>query len=73
MVSSAVLDAYGIDVDTCSSLRVVLAGGNTLYIRGWLLPQIKPILGRVLVAYYSGLDFDFVGDELNKVADEVFK
>ena len=71
-VDASVLEDYNISVDDCSALRVELAGGNVLYIDGWILPEIKPVLGKILIAYYSGLTYDFVDSELNKVADKVF-
>ena len=72
-VDSEVLTAYGISVDDCNALRVVLAGGNVIYINGWILPEVKPILGKILLAYYSGLGYEFVERELNEVADKLFK
>lgn len=72
-VDTPILEAYNIDVDTCASLRLELTGGNIYYVEGWVLPEVKPILGDILLAYYSGLNYDFVDHELNKVADKVFK
>ena len=71
-VDSVVLDTFGIELDDCSSLRVQLAGGNVLYVDGWIIPEVKPILGKVLVAYFSGMTYDFVEEDLNKVADKAF-
>lgn len=73
MVDASVLEMYHIDVNDCNAVRVVLAGGSTFYISGWLMPEVVPILGKILVAYYSSLGYGFVEDELNKVAEKVFK
>lgn len=72
-IDSGLLEEFGIPVDTCSSLRVILSGGSVLSIKGWVVPEVKPVLGRILLAYYSGLTYDFVENELNKIADKIFK
>ena len=71
-VGSDVIQHYGLDIDTCSSLRINLAGGSPYYLKGFVLPEVKPIVGKIMLAYYSKLNYDFVGKDLDKVAKKVF-